>query len=102
MKLTINGKEINVTLRMGAYLTYERLYGKDFSEEKVSDTAFLRLMHAAYRNECELSHETGVSEEEFFSSISQDDFLSFYEAEVIPQLKKNMKFQQRVKTLLSE
>lgn len=97
MTIDINGSKCEVVLRMGAYLVYQDIFKKDFSEEKVSDTAFMRLMYAAYTNELILSGaEVGIDVTQFFNLISQDDYLKFCEEEIYPQLKKNMTFQRRM------
>lgn len=102
MKLTIKGKEVNVTLKLGAYLIYQDEFGNDFSLEKISDTSFIKLFYACFKNACRLQGiECDVTCEEFFNAVSQDDYLQFYEDEILPSLKKNAEFQRKVAAQLT-
>lgn len=102
MKLTIKGKEVVVTLKLGAYLIYQEEFGKDFSLEAISDTAFIKLFYSCFKNACRLQGiECDVTCDEFFNEVSQDDYLKFYEDEILPSLKKNMEFQRKVAAQLA-
>lgn len=102
MELTIKGKEVNVTLKLGAYLIYQDEFGNDFSLEKISDTSFIKLFYACYKNACNLQGiPCEVTCDEFFNEVSQDDYLKFYEDEILPSLKKNMEFQRKVAAQLA-
>lgn len=102
MILKVNNQDVSVTLKLGAYLIYQELFGKDFSSEQITDTSFIKLFYACYKNACNMQGvPCDLSCGEFFNTITQDDYLQFYEDEILPSLKKNMAFQAKVKEQLA-
>ena len=101
MLAKVRNDEYECRLTMGSYLEYKNLFGVDFGTEQFTDSSVLKLMYASTKAACRLDGlEFGLSLEEFADGLDQESYQEFCEKEIIPQVKKNRMFVQRMKEMM--
>lgn len=97
----VYNEEYECRLTMGSYIEYKNIFNIDFGTETFCDSNVIKLMYASTKMACKLDgQEFGLSLDEFCDGLSQDSYFEFCEKELMPQLKKNKMFQQRIQDMI--